>query len=62
MPLSGPNRVSERAAIQQRMKHWQQDPDFAGIRDAAVLVKFPAGEQKAFRVNVAGLVKKASRK
>ena len=29
------------------MLHWQQDPDLAGIRDAAALAKLPGEEQKA---------------
>jgi tetratricopeptide (TPR) repeat protein len=36
-----------RAAVQQQIKHWQQDRDLEGIRDAAALAKLPAEERAA---------------
>ena len=53
------------AAVQQQMKHWQQDNDLAGIRDQAILDKLPAAERNAiFRIwaDVAALLKKAQEK
>jgi hypothetical protein len=29
----------------QRLTHWQQDPDLAGIRDKDALAKLPEGER-----------------
>src|SRR5262249_41486470 len=54
-----------RAAVQQMMKHWQQDPDLAGIRDAAALAKLPPNERAALPTLWAGvtaLLKKAKEK
>jgi serine/threonine-protein kinase len=53
---------ADRAAVQQALRHWQQDTDLAGIRDAAALAKLSAEEQKAFTqlwAEVAALRKKA---
>jgi tetratricopeptide (TPR) repeat protein/tRNA A-37 threonylcarbamoyl transferase component Bud32 len=36
-----------RAAVGKQMQHWQQDPDLAGIRQAAALAKLPPAEKKA---------------
>jgi WD40 repeat protein len=60
---SGP--PAARAAVQKTLKHWQQDPDLAGVRDAAALAKLPANERAAFTAlwaDVAALVKKAEEK
>jgi tetratricopeptide (TPR) repeat protein len=54
-----------RPAIVKTLRHRQQDPDLAGIRDAASLAKLPAEEQKAFNQlwnDVAVLLKKAEEK
>ena len=51
--------------MQRTLRHWQQDTDLAGIRDAAALAKLPADEQKAFAqlwADVAALLKKAEEK
>jgi tetratricopeptide (TPR) repeat protein len=51
-----------RPAVRQRLRHWQQDKDLAGIRDQAALAKLPAEERKAFAqlwADVAALLKKA---
>jgi serine/threonine protein kinase/Flp pilus assembly protein TadD len=37
-----------RAAVQQRLVHWQQDTDFAGVRGDA-LAKLPAAERQAWQ-------------
>jgi hypothetical protein len=53
------------ATAQKALRHWQQDTDLAGIRDAAALAKLPADEQKAFIQlwsDVAALLKKAEEK
>ena len=30
-------------------KHWKQDPDLAGVREAEALAKLPPGEHKAWQ-------------
>ena len=53
-------KPADRAEVQQALRHWQQDTDLAGIRDAAALAKLPAEEQKAFTqlwADVAALLK-----
>jgi tetratricopeptide (TPR) repeat protein len=44
---SGPPQ--DRPAIVQTLSNWQQDPDLAGIRDAAVLAKLPGDERKEWQ-------------
>jgi eukaryotic-like serine/threonine-protein kinase len=54
-----------RHAVVQTLRHWQQDTDLAGIRDAAALARLPADQQKAFTqlwADVAALLKKAEAK
>jgi tetratricopeptide (TPR) repeat protein len=54
-----------RAAVGKQMQHWKQDPDLAGIRQAAALAKLPAQEQaacKKFWADVAALHKRAAAK
>jgi serine/threonine-protein kinase len=34
-----------RALVQQTLQHWQEDPDLAGLRDAAALAKLPEAER-----------------
>jgi serine/threonine-protein kinase len=51
-----------RAAVQQALRHWQQDTDLAGLRDKAALAKLPPEERAAFASlwsDVAALLKKA---
>jgi serine/threonine-protein kinase len=51
-----------RAAVQKAMKHWQQDPDLASIRDPAALAQLPADERGVIArlwAEVAALLKKA---
>ena len=60
---SGPPQA--RPAIVKTLRHWQQDPDLAGLRDPAALARIPADEQKAFTqlwADVAALLKKAEAK
>jgi tetratricopeptide (TPR) repeat protein len=55
-------KPADRAAVQRVLRHWQQDRDLAGLRDAAALAKLPAEEQKACAqlwADVAALLKKA---
>jgi tetratricopeptide (TPR) repeat protein len=40
-------KPADRTAVQQALRHWQQDTDLAGIRDAAALAILPADEQQA---------------
>jgi WD40 repeat protein/tetratricopeptide (TPR) repeat protein len=53
---------ADRAAVQQALRHWQQDSDLVGIRDAAALAK-SSGEERAacekLWADVAALLKKA---
>jgi serine/threonine-protein kinase len=49
-------------AVRQRLAHWQQDADLAGLRDPAELAKLPDTERKAWGqlwVEVAALLKQA---
>jgi tetratricopeptide (TPR) repeat protein/tRNA A-37 threonylcarbamoyl transferase component Bud32 len=39
----------DRAGVPQKMRHWQQDADLAGIRDAAALAKLPDAERKQWQ-------------
>jgi serine/threonine-protein kinase len=55
---------ADRAAVQPALRHWQQDTDLAGLRDAKALARLPADEQKAFAqlwADVAALLKKAEK-
>jgi len=55
--------LQDRQLIAQTLKHWQQDSDLAGIRDAAALAKLPANERAAFTAvwaDVAALLKNAA--
>jgi serine/threonine protein kinase/Flp pilus assembly protein TadD len=61
--LAGPPQG--RPAIVQFLRHWQQDPDLAGLRDAAALAKLSAEERAACEklwADVAALLKKAEGK
>ena len=55
-------RATGHAAVQERLKHWQQDSDLAGLRDRAALAKLSAGERAACEklwADVAALLTKA---
>jgi tetratricopeptide (TPR) repeat protein len=61
----GSGQPADRAAVQQKLRHWQQDTDLAGIRDTAMLAKLPAEERAACKklwADVAALLKKAAEK
>jgi serine/threonine-protein kinase len=56
---------ADRTAAQQALRHWQQDRDLAGLRDAAALAKRPAEERTACEklwADVAALLTKAEEK
>src|SRR5262249_55594897 len=58
-------KPADRAEVQRGLRHWQKDPDLAGLRDQAALAKFPPGEQKACTqlwAEVAALLEKAEGK
>ncbi len=42
-------RPTDRAEVERIMKHWREDPDLAGIRDADALAKLPEKEREACR-------------
>jgi tetratricopeptide (TPR) repeat protein len=49
-------------AIRERLRHWQQDTNFAGIREAEALAKLPEAERAAWQklwADVAGLLTQA---
>jgi tetratricopeptide (TPR) repeat protein/tRNA A-37 threonylcarbamoyl transferase component Bud32 len=55
----------ERQAAQQALRHWQQDPDLAGVRDKVALAKLPEAERKDWAklwAEVDALLKKAGPK
>ena len=39
-------KPADRAAVQTTLRHWQQDNDLAGLRDAADLAKLPEAERR----------------
>jgi hypothetical protein len=52
-------------AIQQRLAHWQRDPDLAGLRDKAALDKLPEAERDAWQrlwADVEALLQRAQQK
>ena len=54
--------LTDRAAAQQALRHWQKDPDLAGIRDQEALAKLPAEERATCAklwADVAALLKTA---
>jgi tetratricopeptide (TPR) repeat protein/serine/threonine protein kinase len=56
-------KPQERQALVKTLKHWEEDTDLSGIRDAKSLEKLPADEREACQklwADVAELVKKAS--
>jgi Tfp pilus assembly protein PilF len=56
------NTSQARAAAQKTFLHWQQDPDLAGVREAAALAKLPEAERAQWQklwADVAALLQKA---
>ena len=47
-PSNRTGKPADRAAVQQTLRHWQQDTDLAAIRDAAPWQSFRETERKAF--------------
>jgi serine/threonine-protein kinase len=63
-PLAEKGPRQTRAAVQQTLRHWQQDPDLAGVRGDA-LARLPAAERDAWRklwADVDALLKRAGSK
>jgi serine/threonine-protein kinase len=57
-------KPADRAEVQEALRHWQQDSDLAGLRDAAALAKLPVDERAACAklwADVAELLKKTER-
>jgi serine/threonine protein kinase/Flp pilus assembly protein TadD len=48
------DKAETRPKVQKSMQHWQQDPDLAGVRDAAALAKLPEAERAAWQKLWAG--------
>jgi serine/threonine-protein kinase len=54
-------KAEERAAAQQTLRHWQQAPDLAGVRDQEALAALPAEERAKWDklwAEVAGLLRR----
>ena len=43
------NRSKAATAVRQKMQHWLQDADFAGVRGPQALAKLPEAERSAWR-------------
>jgi tetratricopeptide (TPR) repeat protein len=59
------DKPPELQAARQALKHWQKDPDLAGVRDQEALAKLPEAERKEWARlwdEVADLLKKAGPK
>jgi hypothetical protein len=41
--------AKQRQVIAQTLKYWQQDTDFAGVRDEAALAKLPKDEREGWK-------------
>jgi tetratricopeptide (TPR) repeat protein len=42
----GSGKPADRAAVQARLRHWLEDPDFAGVRGPKALAKLPEAERQ----------------
>jgi serine/threonine-protein kinase len=47
--LAACSRATDRALVQKTLLHWQQDADFAGVRDEEALARLPRAEREAWR-------------
>jgi hypothetical protein len=50
--------------VSQTLKHWQHDPDLAGVRDSDALAKLPETERIAWQslwAEAAGLIDQAAK-
>ncbi len=55
---------TERGLVQQKLGHWQKDPDLTGVRDPEALAKLPPAERTDWQAlwhEVAALLKQAQR-
>jgi serine/threonine-protein kinase len=53
-----------RTSVQKVLRHWQTDPDLAGVREPAELARLPAEERQAWQklwTDVAALLKRSER-
>jgi hypothetical protein len=53
---------ADHSAVQQALRHWQQDTDLAGLRHVAAPAKLPGEERAACQnlwADMAGLLKRA---
>jgi hypothetical protein len=60
--LAASAKPADRNLVRQRMKHWQEDTDLAGVRDAKGLEKLAAEEREAWQKlwdDVADVLRKA---
>jgi tetratricopeptide (TPR) repeat protein len=60
----GSGQLADRTEVQQKLKHWQQESDLAGLRDKDALAKLPADERASceqFWADVAAFLKKTER-
>jgi hypothetical protein len=58
-------KTTDRALVQRKLTHWQQDSDLAGVRDKAALAKLPEAEREAWRklwADVADLLRQSGGK
>src|SRR5262249_28455340 len=56
-------KAEDRARVRQTLRHWQEDRDLAGLRDASALAKLPEPERAACRrlwQDVASLLQKCA--
>ena len=54
-----------RSTMRQKLQCWQKDPDFAGLRDEAVLDNLPAAARDAWQrlwADVGSLLQRANEK
>jgi tetratricopeptide (TPR) repeat protein len=42
-------KPADRVDVQAKMRHWQKDPDLAGVRDPAALAKLPEAERREWK-------------
>ena len=47
--IANQGNADARAAAVQALRHWQTDPDLAGLRDKESLATLPEAEQEAWR-------------
>ena len=61
----GSAKPEARSAVRQKLQHWQQDSDLAGVRDEAALDSLPAAERDAWQrlwADVGSLLQRADEK